>query len=159
MAIVFGGGLGDVTNFVSFPADDPSADPWITDYTAPADPTLGPTEVYGDRALGPTEAPGDRAITVKTTAAKAAPAASGVKVAVKRAGTAGSILDKLLPLMRDAAGTTTIYGLPPAIVYLLGGVLSATVIAYLVRMLGGGRRLASNPKRHPARRRRAKRQS
>jgi hypothetical protein len=152
VAIVYGG-LGDVTNFVTYPATNAAPDPWLTDYTAPADPTLGPVEAYGDRTLGPTEAPGDRAaITVKTTAKASSSKAGGV--AVKRAGTAGAILDKLLPLVQDAAGKTTIYGLPPAIVYLLGGVLSATVIAYLVKMLGGGRRRVSNPKRRPARRRR-----
>jgi hypothetical protein len=157
MAIIMGGGLGDVTNFVTYPAPGAAPDPWLTDYTA--NPTFGPVEAYGDRTLGPTEAPGDRAITVKGAGVKTAPKAGGVKVALKRAGVAGSILDKLMPLMQDAAGKTTIYGLPPAIVYVLGGVLSATVIAYLVRMLGGGRRLASNPKRRPARRRRAERQS
>jgi hypothetical protein len=71
---------------------------------------------------------------------------------LKRKGTAGAILDKLLPLMVDAAGKQTIFGLNPALVYVAGGVLSASVLALLLRFLRGGVGRVSNPKRIAARR-------
>jgi hypothetical protein len=147
MALILdgGGGLGDVgvTNFVEYsPA---TVDPWLTDYAAAPEAPEGSQSTI---TFGP--------LTIRPAASKAAPKASGPKVAVKRVGTAGSILDRLLPLMSDAAGVRTIFGLPPAIVYVAGGILSATLLALLYRMLGGGgRRHASNPKRRPTRRRRA----
>ena len=97
--------------------------------------------------------------------AKASAPSTTTKTTVKRKGKAAPILDALLPLKQDnATGKQTIFGLPPFLVYLVGGVGVSFGGFYLMRKVTGGggrrRRLAvSNPKRRPkkARRRRAKR--
>jgi len=125
------GGLGDnAPNFVE-PNNNPkqAAAAWLTDYTAPQS-TGGSTLTFN----GP---PTIRPATKK-------------KTTLKRTGAAGPMLDKVFPLAVDDAGKKTIFGMPAALVYVAGGILSATLIAVLIRMLRGGggrRRRASNPKR------------
>jgi hypothetical protein len=142
-----GGHLGDdAPNFVE-PGNNPDqSSPWVTNYAAPA-PTS--TITFGPLTIKPAKS--------KAKASSSTPKASTTgKVAVKRKGTAGSILDKILPLMVDAAGKQTIFGLPPALVYVAGGILSASLVAFLLKLIrGGGVGRVSNPKR--ARARRAKR--
>ena len=147
MALTFtGGGLaGNAPNYVE-PGNNPDqSSPWLTDYSAP------PAAPTGTITFGP--------LTIKKAAAKPKASSGSTtarpKAALVRTGAAGSILDKILPLSIDASGVKTIFGLPPAIVYVAGGILSATLIALLIRMLrgGGGRRSASNPKRARAARR------
>lgn len=134
-----GGDLGDdAPNFVE-PGNNPDqSSPWVTNYAAPA-PTS--TITFGPLTIKPAKS--------KAKASSSAPKASATtgKIAVKRKGTAGSILDKILPLMVDAAGKQTIFGLPPALVYVAGGILSASVVAFLLKLLRGGVGRVSNPKR------------
>jgi hypothetical protein len=141
-----GRGLGDTApNFVE-PANNPDqSSPWATNYAAPAPAPTG-TITFGPLSIKPA-APKTKALAKAPTAK-----ASTGKVALKRTGTAGAILDKLLPLMVDAAGKQTIFGLNPALVYVAGGVLSASVLALLLRFLRGGVGRVSNPKRIAARR-------
>lgn len=140
-----GRGLGDTApNFVE-PANNPDqSSPWATNYAAP-EPTS--TITFGPMTIKPA-VPKKKALATTSTAKAAATG----KVALKRQGTAGAILDKLLPLMVDAAGKQTIFGLNPALVYVAGGVLSASVLALLLRFLRGGVGRVSNPKRIAARR-------
>jgi hypothetical protein len=131
-----GGDLGDdAPNFVE-PGNNPDqSSPWATNYAAPSATS---TISFGPMTIKPAKS--------KATTTAAAPKATG-KVAVKRTGTAGSILDKILPLMVDAAGRQTIFGLPPALVYVAGGILSASLVAFLMKLLRGGGGRVSNPKR------------
>lgn len=157
MALIYsrGGGLGDnAPNFVELYNNPDQGSPWVTNYatgaTAPAP------------AAAPKKTATKTAITTKPAATRTTAVTPAAKVQLKRAGPAGALLDKLLPLVADQAGNRTIYGLPPVLVYLAGGVLSSTLLVYLYRLLtgkGGGRRrrTVSNPKRHRARPRRAKR--
>ncbi len=138
------GGLGDTApNFVE-PANNPDqSSPWVTNYADPAPTstiTFGPMTIKAAKTATGTKA-------IATTSAKA----STGKIAVKRKGTAGALLDRILPLMVDAAGKQTIFGLPPALVYVAGGVLSASLVAFLLKLLRGGVGRVSNPKRHRAR--------
>lgn len=96
---------------------------------------------------------------------KASAPGKTTKTPVKRTGKTAPILDALLPLKQDlGTGQQTIFGLPPFLVYLIGGVGASFAGFYLMRKVagGGGRRrrmAASNPKRRPkkTRRRRAQR--
>ena len=112
--------------------------PWVTNYAAPL-PTG--TITFGPMTIKP----------AKTgSKPKAAASSSTGKTQLKRVGTAGSILDRILPIMVDATGKQTIFGLAPALVYVAGGVLSATLVAVIVRALRGGvARRVANPKRAP----------
>ncbi|MEO7827166.1 MAG: hypothetical protein ABIR60_08505 [Allosphingosinicella sp.] len=141
----FGGLEGNAPNYVE-PNNNPAPSPWSTDYTTP------PGEMI---TIGP----------IKIISAKAA-AAPGrtIKVSVKRkGGTGAKILDQILPLkVEQATGVQSIFGLPPMLVYLAGGVAVSALGIYAVHALkGGGRRraTASNPKRKARKkaRRRAKR--
>lgn len=137
-----GHGLGDTApNFVE-PANNPDQSPWVTNY---ADPAPTGTITFGPMTIKPAAPKKTKALTTTT----ARPATG--KVALKRKGTAGSILDKILPLMVDAAGKQTIFGLNPALVYVAGGILSASVLALLLRFLRGGVGRVSNPKSIAAR--------
>ena len=136
--------MGDeAPNFVELDNNPDQSSPWVTNYAAPA-PTS--TITFGPLTITATK---PKASTALTTQAKPA---SG-KVAIKRKGTAGSMLDKILPLMMDAAGRQTIFGVPPALVYVGAGILSASLLALLLRLLRGGVGRVSNPKRARAARR------
>lgn len=88
---------------------------------------------------------------VKIISVKKAEAPSRtIKTPVKRSGKiVGPVLDKVLPIVQDSGtGRQTIFGLPPFLVYLVGGVGVSFAGYYLMRKMGGGRRLAvANPKR------------
>jgi hypothetical protein len=128
----------DAPNFVEVGNNPDQSSPWVTNYAAPT-PTS--TITFGPLTIKPAK-PKAKASTA------AAPKASATgKVALKRTGAAGSILDKILPLMVDAAGKQTIFGLPPALVYVAGGILSASLVAFLMKLLRGGVGRVSNPKR------------
>lgn len=139
-----GGGLGDTApNFVEPDNNPDQSSPWTTNYDAPT-PTS--TITFGPMTIKPAKT---KTVAFTTTA----PKASTAKTQIKRKGTAGSILDKILPLMVDAAGKQTIFGLPPALVYVAGGILSASVVAFLLKLIrGGGVGRVSNPKRSRAKR-------
>lgn len=136
-------GLGDTApNFVE-PGNNPDqSSPYVTNY---ADPAPTSTITFGPMTIKPAKT------SSGTKAIATTPATFKGKVAVKRKGTVGEILDRILPLMVDAAGKQTIFGLPPALVYVAGGVLSASLVAFLMRLLRGGVGRVSNPKRHRAR--------
>jgi hypothetical protein len=136
-----GRGLGEVPNYVE-PANTPDqSSPWATNYAAPS-PTG--TITFGPMTIKPAKG------KTKKTTVKAAASSSSSKTQLKRVGTAGGILDRILPIMVDATGKQTIFGLAPALVYVAGGVLSATLVAVIIRALRGGvGRRVSNPKRAP----------
>jgi hypothetical protein len=146
MPLVYDGeGLGDeVPNFVSLDNNPDQSAPWLTDYAAPAPTstiTFGPMKIKAAKPKAKTS-------TALTTSKPAAG-----KVAIKRKGTAGSILDRILPLMVDTAGRQTIFGVPPVLVYVGAGILSASLLTLLLRLLRGGAGRVSNPKRARAARR------
>jgi hypothetical protein len=145
MALVYrGAGLGDTApNFVELDNAPDQSSPWVTNYAEPA-PTS--TITFGPLTIKPAKA--KKAKTQALTTTKAAG-----KVPLQRKGTAGSILDRILPLMIDAAGTQTIFGVPPALAYVGAGILSASLLALILRLLRGGAGRVSNPKRARAARR------
>jgi hypothetical protein len=145
MPLVYdGAGLGDeAPNFVSLENNPDQSSPYVTDYAAPA-PTS--TITFGPMTIKSAVKP--KASKALTTAKPAAG-----KVAIKRKGTAGSILDRILPLMVDTAGRQTIFGVPPVLVYVGAGILSASLLTLLLRLLRGGAGRVSNPKRARAARR------
>lgn len=117
-------------NFVEVDNNPDQSSPWVTNYA-------DVVKAVAKKVAAP-------AAKKTTTTAKAA--ATG-KVTIRRKGTAGSMLDRILPLMVDAAGTQTIFGVPPALVYVGAGILSASLLALLLRLLRGGVGRVSNPKR------------
>jgi hypothetical protein len=130
----------DAPNFVEVGNNPDQSSPWVTNYAEPA-PTS--TITFGPLTIKPAKS----SAKASSSAAAAPKASTTGKVALKRTGTAGSILDKILPLMVDAAGKQTIFGLPPALVYVAGGILSASLVAFLMKLLRGGVGRVSNPKR------------
>ena len=139
-----GRGLGDAApNFVE-PANNPDqSSPWVTNYADPAAaPTPTGTITFGPLTIKPAKS--------KAKASSSSSSSSSSKTQLKRTGTVGGILDRILPVLVDATGKQTIFGLAPALVYVAGGVVSATLIALIVRALkGGAARRVANPKRAP----------
>ncbi len=74
------------------------------------------------------------------------------KTPAPRTGPAAKVLDKIAPRKTDAAGKVRIWGMPPAVAYLLMALAVGGVGYVAVRSFsGGGRRVATNPRRRRGR--------
>ncbi len=68
-----------------------------------------------------------------------------------------SFLDKVLPRKTGADGQVRIWGLPPAVAYVIALILVGGGGYLAVKQFGGGRRVATNPRRRRRGARRARR--